>query len=158
MLPTYYIFYSHAINFTSCRKKLSIKRKLTSHVCVSGINLRDFRFYLCTVGKRGTLEGSCVRVPASASAFFPFSSWSPPSSLDICSSSFHELLSFSLAGNEFCCLWCQGEPGGGNSGAERKCQPLCTHICVCVYPFSRVIKDPILHTHTHSPFEPLQRN
>ena len=93
-------------------------------------------------------------------------------------SSFHS----PLAGNESCCLWCEGEPGGGNNGAERKCQPQCTgirahccvfsmcvcmcicvcmcvcvcvYVCLCVYPFSRVIKDPILRTHTHAHTQPL---
>lgn len=52
------------------------------------------------------------------------------------SSSLHELLSFPLAGNESCCLWCEGEPGGGNNGAERKCQPWCTRVRACLYVFS----------------------
>lgn len=95
-------------------------------------------------------DGGCVRLPASASASFLF----PPDLLPPPrSSSLHELLSFPQAGNESCCLWCEGEPGGGNNGAERKCQTP-AHACPCMFrrvfcvclrtfPFSRVIKDPI---------------
>lgn len=74
----------------------------------------------------------CVRLPASASAFFLF----PPDLLPPPqSSSLHELLSFPQAGNESCCLWCEGELGGGNNGAERKCQAQRTRVraCFCVF-------------------------
>lgn len=76
--------------------------------------------------------GGCVRLPASASAFFLF----PPDLLPPPrSSSLHELLSFPRAGNESCCLWCEGELGGGNNGAERKCQSPRTRVraCSCVF-------------------------
>lgn len=77
--------------------------------------------------------GGCVRLPASASAFFLFSPdlLPPPQS-----SSLHGLLSFPQAGNESCCLWCEGELGGGNNGAERKCQSQRTRVraCFCVFP------------------------
>lgn len=51
------------------------------------------------------------------------------------SSSLHQLLSFPQAGNESCCLWCEGELGGGNNGAERKCQSQRTRVraCFCVF-------------------------
>lgn len=76
--------------------------------------------------------GGCVRLPASASAFFLF----PPDLLPPPqSSSLHQLLSFPQAGNESCCLWCEGELGGGNNGAERKCQSQRTRVraCFCVF-------------------------
>lgn len=95
-------------------------------------------------------------------SLLPFSSWSPLSSPDPCSSFLHELLSFPPAGNESCCLWCQGEPGGGNSGAERKCQPWCTRmsvfLCVfrvCVYILSHGLLKILFAVHTHTHTAPL---
>lgn len=78
----------------------------------------------------------CVRLPASASAFFLFRPdlLPPPQS-----SSLHELLSFPQAGNESCCLWCEGELGGGNNEAERKCQTQCTRVRACSCVFSATV-------------------
>lgn len=118
--------------------------------------------------KGGLCQRACLSI-----SLLPFSSWSPPSSLAPRSSSLHELLSFLPAGNESCCLWCQGEPGRGNNGAERKCQPLCARafcalqcfcvffprLCVCVcasIPSHGLLKIPFtVHTHTHTHTAPL---
>lgn len=81
-----------------------------------------------------------VRVPASASSFFLFPliffllllwSLAPPSSM----SSFHS----PPADNESCCLWCQGEPGGGtmelrqNVNLSARARFCVFFLCVCVW-------------------------
>ena len=144
---------------------------------ISGGRPRKFRFHPRAVviwrGGGGRFVSGCPPQHQPSSFFLLISSLlpGPPPSM----SSFHS----PLAGNESCCLWCEGEPGGGNNGAERKCQPQCTRIrahfcvfsmcvcvCVCVcVPSHGLLKIPFAvhththtHTHTHSPFEPLQRN
>lgn len=140
---------------------------------ISEVRLSEFKFQPHTLLKSVCASCKGARLDILLLPFPP--DLLPPPPLVSCSSFLHELLSFPPADNESCCLWCQGEPGGGNNGAETKCQPQCTRtflcvfpVCVCVivwarvYLFSRVIKDPICHTlprtHTQSPYEPLQRN
>lgn len=127
------IIYTPAVNLTS--KKKNGLSKINKYITASfGWRLRREAEWIHIPS---TLSGGyggegCVRLPASASAFFLF----PPDLLPPPqSSSLHELLSFPQAGNESCCLWCEGELGGGNNGAERKCQAQCTRVraCFCVF-------------------------
>lgn len=137
---------------------------------MSGVRLN---FCPCIYGKVGGLEdaGGCLGVHTSASAFFLFPPdflppplvLSPPPPM----SSFHSpQLVMSPAASDVKVSQAEGtmelrenvNPGVHGSACVFCGFFLC--VLVCVYPFSRVIKDPIWHTHTctHSPFEPLQRN
>lgn len=131
------IIYTWAVNLTS--KKLICEKKINKYITCS------FGWCMCRKAEwiqiPSTLCGGyggegCVRLPASASAFFLF----PPDLLPPPqSSSLHELLSFPQAGNESCCLWCEGELGEGNNGAERKCQTQRTRVRACSCVFSATV-------------------
>lgn len=117
---------------------------------VSGVRPSEFKFRPHTVVMWGWgVVSGCLPQHQPSSFFLLISSLLPGSSL-------RELLSFPLAGNESRCLWCEGEPGRGNNGAEGKCQPRCTRVRARFRVFSvcvRVIKDPIRRTH-QAPLNP----
>lgn len=132
------IIYTQAVNLTSKKKKKVCKKNKYIIRCLGWCMGGEAEWIQIPSTHCGGYWGAeagacCVRLLASASAFFLF----PPDLLPPPqSSSLHQLLSFPQAGNESCCLWCEGELGGGNNGAERKCQSQRTRVRACFCLFS----------------------
>lgn len=135
---TPYLICCQEENFTSSLKKRAASRNQQTVIAsysadgISEVRLSEFKFQPHTLLKSVCASCKGARLGILLLPFPP--DLLPPPPLVSCSSFLHELLSFPPADNESCCLWCQGEPGGGNNGAETKCQPQCTRMFLCVFP------------------------